>query len=144
MDSGDIDDALAQKLAGDPILVGLMKNGIYTDIPSEGLSRFVLISLVEEADEPVFGGRAFEDALYLVKAVGLSTPQAVLPPDVMKQAAARIDKLLEDAVLIVPGYTCMTVFREARVRYAEVDDVNTSIRWFHRGGHYRVQMSVTP
>ena len=69
----------------------------------------------------------------------------------IKAAAARIDTLLEDQTIMAPGsptvqvhgYTWMTCYRESRVRLTEVDDVDPSIRWFRRGGNYRIQFSVT-
>jgi hypothetical protein len=43
----------------------------------------------------------------------------------------------------VTGYTWMTTHRENRIRQTEVDEVDPTLRWQHRGGQYRVQMSVT-
>ena len=96
----------------------------------------MIVSFVDENDEAVFGGRAIEDGLYLVKAVSLSTAGVN-----MQAAAARIDTLLDEQTLTVSGYTHMAMFRESRVRITEVDDEDASIRWFHRGGRYRVQQS---
>jgi phosphopantothenate synthetase len=104
-------------------------------------TRFVIVSLVDEADEAQFGGRAFEDALYLVEARILSTTTNANAA--VKAAAARIDALLEDQTLSVTGYVWSTMHRESRVRLTEVDDADSAIRWFRRGGNYRVQMSVT-
>jgi len=92
---------------------------------------------VDEQDVPQFSGRSYEDALILVKAVALSTAGANI-----KSAAARIDTLLEGQTLTVSGYSPMLMRRESRVRMTEVDDVDPSIRWFHRGGQYRVVMSL--
>ena len=61
----------------------------------------------------------------------------------VKAAAARIDVLLENGTITVAGYTRMTVHREARLRQTEVDALDPTIRWFHRGGHYRAQFSIT-
>lgn len=135
-DSSLIDAALLARLVGDATLSAILTDGVYFDEAKQGAQRFAIVSLVDEADESVFGGRAIESALYLVKAVILSTTGA----DV-KTAAARIDTLLEDQPLTAAGYTGMTVFRESRIRTTEVDDADPSIRWQHRGGHYRVEMS---
>jgi hypothetical protein len=108
----------------------------YDEAPQKS-ERFVIVSLVDEVDEGKFGGRAYEDALFLVKAVMLSTSGGNI-----QAAAARIDTLLEDQPLTVAGYTWMTTHREARVRITEVDEQDAAIRWQHRGGHYRVQMSL--
>jgi hypothetical protein len=136
-DSSEIDNALVAKLGSDLVLLSLMPNGVYMDESPPGSTRFVIVSLLFAADEPVFGGRGYEDALYLVKAVALSTVGAD-----MKAAAARIDVLLEDGDLVVPGYSHMAMFREERIRHTERDERDSSIRWYHRGGHYRVQQAV--
>lgn len=139
-DSSDIDSALVVKLGSDATLLGLCPNGVYVDEAPPGATRFVIVSLVEEADEATFGtGRTIEDALFTVEARMLSTVTGAN----IKAAAARIDVLLEDQPLTVAGYTWMTLHREARIRITEVDDVDTSIRWYRRGGQYRLQMSVT-
>jgi hypothetical protein len=136
-DSSAIDNALIAKLGADATLLSYMTNGVYWDEAPQGSTKFVIVSMVDQIDEPQFQGRAYEDALYLVKAVALSTAGANI-----QAAAARIDTLLEDQTLTVAGYTHMVMHREARVRLTEVDDLDASIRWFHRGGHYRVQQSI--
>lgn len=134
--SSDIDSALVTKLGADAALLALLPHGAHWDEAPPGSTRFVIVSLVDAADEPMQGGCAYEDALYLVKAVALSTAGAD-----MKAAEARIKALLEDQALVVAGYTWMTLHREARIRRTEVDDADPSIRWYHRGGHYRLQMA---
>lgn len=135
-DSSDIDAALVQKLASDATLLGHALNGVYVDEAPPGATTFVIVSLISALDAQKFGGRAYEDALYLVKFVALSTAAANV-----KAAAARIDALLEGQPLTVAGYTLMTMHREERMRLTEVDEVDTSIRWHHRGGRYRVMVS---
>lgn len=136
-DSSDIDNALTAKLGADVTLMALMPNLVHMDEAPAGSRQFVIVSLVDERDEQSFDGRSFEDALYLVKAVELST----VATKNIKAAAARIDALLEDGTLAVPGYVLMTMHRESRVRATEIDEVDSSIRWFHRGGNYRVMVS---
>lgn len=136
-DSSDIDNALIAKLGADALLLSLMPNGVYWDEAPAQSRQFVIVSLVDEADEPMFGGRAFEDALYLVVARELST----VAVKNVKAAAARIDALLEDGTLTVPGYSHMVMHRESRVRMTEVDYQDSAIRWSHRGGRYRVQQA---
>jgi hypothetical protein len=131
-----VDAALVAKLGADTTLLALMPNGVYVDEAPPGSTRFVLVSLVDEDDVAEFGRRAIEDALFLVKAVALSTTSANI-----RAAAARIDTLLEDGTLSVPGYTFAVMHRESRLRMTEVDDVDASIRWHHRGGRYRVQVA---
>jgi hypothetical protein len=144
-DSSDIENALVAKLGADATLLALLPNGAYFDEAPAKATRFVIVSLVDEQDVGQFGGRAFEDALYLVEARAQSADpitKVVLPANVMKDAAARIDALLEGQPLTVSGYALMTMHRESRVRLTEVDDADSSIRWYRRGGQYRVQMSV--
>jgi hypothetical protein len=139
-DSSDIDAALVTKLSSDAMLLALCPNGVYFDLAPPNSTRFVLVSLVDELDGRQFEGRSFEDAVYLVKAVGQSK-QGLPQPDV-KGAARQIDTLLEGGALTVAGFTNMALQRERRVRFLEVDEVDPTIRWLHRGGHYRVVMST--
>lgn len=138
-DSSAIDNALLAKLGSDATLLALCPNGVYMDEAPQGSTRFVIVSLVDEVDEAQFGGRAIEDALYLIEV----RMRADVAAATMGTAAARVETLLEDQPLTVAGYTWMTTFREARVRLTEIDEVDPSIRWYRRGGHYRVQVSVT-
>lgn len=143
--SSDIDNALVAKLGADSTLLSLCPNGVFWDEAPPGSTRFVIVSLIDELDEAVFGGRAFEDALYLVEARMLSTAGGNI-----NAAAARIDVLLDDQPLTigspaaqVTGYQHMATFRESRVRLTEVDEIDPSIRWLRRGGNYRCQMALT-
>jgi len=146
-DSSDIDNALVAKLLADATLMLLTPDGVFLDeagasmVTGGNATRFVIVSLVEEHDEAVFGRRAIEDALYLVEARLLSTTAGATANG--KAAGARIDALLEDQPLTVAGYTWMTTHREARsTPRVEVDDADPTIRWYRRGGHYRVQHSL--
>lgn len=139
-DSSDVDNALVAKLGADATLLGIMSNGVYWDEAPPGSSKFVIVSLVSEQDESQFGGRSFEDGMYMVKAVALSKV-GVAPADI-KAAAARIDQLLDGGTLTVPGYSLMTIRRDSRIRITEVDEVDSSIRWQHRGGNYQVVVSL--
>ena len=134
-DSGNVDAALVATLINDPQLMAITTDGAWFDIAQKNATKFILLSLLNEDDEPMFNGRAFEDAVYLVKAVTLASTGA----DV-RLAAARIHALLDQKALDVAGYGQVTVMRIRRVRYTEVDDQNDA-RWQHRGGHYRVMAS---
>lgn len=141
-DSGLIDNALVTKLnadAGAGGLTTLMPDGTYFEEAPTGKTRFVIVSLMDESDTPVFEGRGIEAAVYLVKAVALSTAATEAT---MRSAAARIDALLEGGSLSVAGYSTMTLRRQSRIRLTEVDDVDPSVRWYHRGGQYEVVMST--
>jgi hypothetical protein len=137
-DSSAIDAALIARLSADAPLTALCPDGIFWDMAPPGMQRFVLISLTAADDAPVFEGRAWEDTLYLVKAVMLSTVANTKP----KEAAARIDQVLEGATLAATGFDTMIVRREQRFRTTEVDPRDPTIRWFHRGGWYRAVMST--
>lgn len=147
-DSSDIDAALVAKLLADTGaggLMTLMPDGVFIDEAGKSIAtgldskRFVIVSLVHEHDLPIFEGRGTEDALYLVVARALSVINGVpLAPTVMKAAAARIDALLELGTMTVPGYSVQVMRRVERVRMIEVDAVDSSIRWYHRGGRYQV------
>jgi hypothetical protein len=145
LDSSDIDAALVMKLSSDATLLALCPNGVYVDEAPPGSTRFVIVSLIDEVDQLMFGGRAFENGLYSIEARMLSTVAGANP----KAAAARIDVLIDPqpplppATLAVPGYSLMTTHRESRIRMTEVDDLDRSIRWFRRGGQYRVMVSPT-
>jgi hypothetical protein len=139
-DSTAIDVALLALLQTDAELLAAMPDGVWYDVAPAGAERFVIVSLLHEADTSGFDGRAFEDALYLVKAVARSTV-ATANADV-RAGAARIDALLERHTLTADGYSPMLVERRERVRVSEVDDVDQDLRWYHRGGHYAVVMST--
>jgi hypothetical protein len=138
-DSSDIVAALLMKLGSDATLLSLCPNGVYQDEAPEGMTRFVIVYLIEGHDVATFGRRAIEDALYGVEARMLST----VPGANIKAAGARIDALLEDQPLTVAGYTWMALHRESPINHRERDEINRSILWLRRGGDYRVQMSVT-
>lgn len=141
-DSSDIDNALIAKLSADGPLLALMPNGVYWQVAPSNSTRYVVVELVTSHDEPVFGGRAWESAIYQVKAVGRSTPSVPLQDNAMKDAAARIDALLENGTLSIPGFTLMSMRRvEDRIRVTEQDPADPAIKWFHRGGRYEVVAS---
>jgi len=135
-DSSDLDNALVALLGADTALLALCPNGAYLDEAPAGSTRYVIVRVVDSVDEPMFSARAFENVLYEVEARMLSTANGNI-----KSAAARIDVLLEQQTLTVSGYGVSTLRRESRVRMTEVDDVNPKLRWFRRGGQYRVVAS---
>lgn len=133
-------------LGSDPTLLSHMTNGVYwAGEAPEGSTKFVEVSLADSDDVWVFQRRAYEDALYLVKAVMLSSAG---PKATITAAEARIDALLDGqrlgigSPLGVDGYTFMDMARERRLRQTERDDLDLSIKWWHRGGYYRVQMAT--
>jgi hypothetical protein len=139
-DSSDLDAALIELLQTDTTLAALLVDGIYFDVAPPNATQFGIISVLDEVDVDDLQDRAYEDVLYLVKAVELST----VPTPNIKPAAARIDALLNNAVFVATGFGEVTVGREQRLRTTEVDDVDKSIRWKHRGGRYRAMATLTP
>lgn len=136
-DTTAIDQAIVDLLLHDPTLAALVPDGVYVDEAPPNAQRFVIVALADAQDVPVFGGRAYEDKRYTIVAKMLSTAGGDI-----RSAAAQIDYLLEDVVLEAAGYECMTVYRERPIRETDVDDRDPALRWFHRGGEYRVQMAI--
>jgi hypothetical protein len=137
-DSTEIDDALVARLLSDATLKSLLPDGVWWDVAGKDSEQFVVVTLVDHVDVPVFGRRGAESFLYLVKAVVLNRSGGDI-----KAAAKRIDQLLDDQPLTVPPeYGFAAMYRERRIRLTEVDTENAAIRWLHRGGHYRVQVGV--
>jgi hypothetical protein len=136
-DSSDIDAAVIGVLQTDPTLKALLPDGVFMDAAPPGVKRFVLMGIEDSIDRPTYDRpRVVEEVLYFVKAVALSTAGAN-----MKAAAHRIDTLLKDARLTTaPGYQEIYVHRarleQPRLRDVEVDAIDASIQWLHRGGRY--------
>lgn len=134
-----IDAAIVQALYDDPELKSLSE-GVFMDEAPASKRRFILVSLVDSVDEPMFSdgvtpATAFEEGLYLVKYVSLGAGGSSA-----SDAAARIHDVLQDIPIDVDGYAWLSTVREERVRMAEVDDRDPDLRWHHRGGRYRVRM----
>jgi hypothetical protein len=136
-DSTAIDTALIALLAADATLLSYCPNGVFYAEAPGGSTRFVIVSLIDESDAPMFGARAYEDALYLVEARMLSTAGGNIAA-----AAKRIDELLENAVMTITNYRVMTLHREERTRFTEVDALDASLRWLRPGGMYRLDVSA--
>jgi len=139
-DSSDIENAVIALLGADATLLALCPNGVYNDEAPPTSTRFVIVSLVDESDEPMFNGTAFEDMTLLVKAVMQKLPNGPNPD--VKSAAARIQALLHQQPLTVSGYGVSVMRRTSRVRLTEVDDEDQSLRWQHRGGLYNLVAST--
>lgn len=135
-----MDSALVARLGSDTELLGLMPNGVYFGLAPEHSTQYVLVSLGDSHEELMFGGRAFEVYVYAVKAVELST----VPTKNIRAASARIDAILDPQppaaplTLTIQGYSLKLSRRSQRIRYDEIDDINRTIRWAHRGGEYTV------
>lgn len=148
-DSSDIDNAVIAALLADSTLMAFTPDGVFWEEAPASIAsttrnpeRFVVVSMVNPSDVPMFGGRAFEANVYMVKAVMLSSSGGDI-----KSAAARIDALFDPqppappATLTIAGYTLACLRRNpdlARIRTVEEDPEDPSIRWQHRGGYYDV------
>lgn len=133
------------RLSTDATLKSLLPDGVWLEVALPGLNgavrtRFALISLVPTVSRTIakFSSRAYEDRLYLVKAVIRD-----LSPAAANNAAQRIGDLLEDQDVPVPGYTWMTTFCLNPVEAQQLDEADPKLAWQHRGGYYRVQYAVT-
>lgn len=140
-DSSDLDAAVVNVLQADATLHGLMPDGVFFDSAPPGLKRFVLVDLFDSFDRTTYAGRrVFEAPLYAVRAVGLSSTS----PN-MKGAAKRIDELLGDAVLTVPGYGDVHSFKAddaPRIRHDEPNETDATIVFKNRGAHYRLHAAI--
>jgi len=142
-DSSAVDTAVITHLAGDATLATLLPGGVHFGLAPQGKTAFALVTIDETADVAVFAEtaaarRAIEVITYAVAAV---VQTSAMGP--ATQAAARIDALLADQPLTVPGYGWLSTVRVDRIRDpGELDPSDKSIRWQHHGGRYRVQ--VTP
>jgi hypothetical protein len=140
-DSHVIDEALVDLLNGDVELRATMPDGVFFDAAPEKKTRFVIVTLESHVDGAAFQLHAFEDLVYAIEAVALTTV-ANANRDV-RTAAARIDTLLDHGDLTAPGYQLMVMQRIGdRIRTTEVDDVDPTIRWYHRGWRYQIVMST--
>jgi len=143
-DSSAVDTAVITHLAGDATLATLLPGGVHFGLAPQGKTAFALVTIDETADVAVFAEtaaarRAIEVITYAVAAV---VQTSAMGP--ATQAAARIDALLADQPLTVPGYGWLSTVRVDRIRDpGELDPSDKSIRWQHHGGRYRVQVAPT-
>jgi hypothetical protein len=136
MASRAIQQAIVDLLQADAALAALLPDGVYMERGPDGATRFAVVALLHGQNERVFGARAIEHGLYLVKAVTLGATE------VNEAAEARIDEVLENAVLMVAGYAPMMFSQEEPIRETEPDSEDASIVWYHGGGQYQVDMST--
>jgi len=139
-DVGAIRAALVQKLLSDAPLMGLMTDGVAWDIAPQNATKFVKLSLADDARTDQFAvpnvagsGTAYEALTVLILAVAMNTSGV----DVGR-AAYRIEQILDQQSLTVAGYTGVTVARDRGVDTANVDPTDLTIRWQSRGAYYSV------
>lgn len=131
-----VDRALYAALSGSTALTSLLAGGtadpsVFQFLAPEGADPPYVI-YAEQAGTPahVFTGVAFENEVYLVKAVTLG-PSAALAGTI----ATTIDQVLADQPLTVSGYANRYLRRVSNVDYPEV---TSGQRYHHRGATYRV------
>lgn len=106
---------------------------IYSTLALQGASP-PYVTFSKQANTPYYtagGGTAYENAVYLVKAITQSTSAALAG-----SIAVEIDRALNGATLTITGYTPMVCYRESDVSYAEIVDGQT---FQHRGAMFRIQ-----
>lgn len=130
-----VDAAVFNLVASDPTLMALAPDGVFFDLAPEGKTKFVLVTMVDENDEPMFGGRAAETYFYTIKHVELADDSAD-----GAAAEARIDAIFEQQPLSISGYAHTLTRRDGRIRYTEDDEIGLT-RWHHRGGRYELHVS---
>jgi hypothetical protein len=145
-DSSAVDEAIVQRLSGDPALAALMPDGVYWDVAAGNAQAFVTVSLIDASDQYLFdaaSGEEIETLTYEAKAWVLDTSGQ----SALRAAAARIHQLLHgEALPVIEGFACLAILRRGRVRRTYVDTIN-DVRWLQRGGRYQVTvqpLSPTP
>jgi hypothetical protein len=131
-----VDAALLELLANDAPLAALCPDGAFWDLAPAGAKAFVLAGIVDGTETPGLDSTTlYESTIYLVKAVVLTSGGSVT-----RNAAARIHQLLQhaDLDLAAAGYSPMVLKRIEPIRYTEVDPIEKSARWQHRGGQYEL------
>lgn len=144
--SRSITNAIIAKLGADAELLALMPNGVYrANRGPEGATALVEVELVSGSshDEPMFGGRAWEDHRYTVQAVQRMTRGSVSN---VGDAAARIDALLEGGTLELPaGFGVMVMQRQVFIDDDSLlDERDPSVAWDVCGGIYQVMVTGQP
>ena len=130
-------DAAVIAVLGDATLATYCTNGVHWDEAPHGSTAFVIVSQQDHEDGYVQSTEGTETVQYLIKAVIKGTAGATV-----KSAAARIHTLLQDIAMTATGYRVLSVTRQERIRYTEVDESNDD-RWQHRGGRYQVMAEPT-
>jgi hypothetical protein len=122
-----IDAALYARLTGESALRGRVWNGV---APGDASEPFITFNLVSGVDVWVHGGRAADQLVYQIKAVGSPSRVAV---DTLYQLA---DARANDAPLTLEDGAVVMIRRESSFGFREVD-ANGRVYW-HSGGNYRV------
>lgn len=133
-DGTALEAAIRAKLAASTAVTGLLNGGSaaihYAEAPDNAVPPFVVFWKASGVSAYTMGSRAWEDRVYVVKAITEGDSAA---------AAKRIDKAvdatLSDAALTVSGRDHLYLRRESDVEYRENAD---GVRFDHVGAQYRV------
>lgn len=105
-------------------------NAIYHRVvPQNALLPAVVFSRMAGTPEWMFDSAHIQNDVWLVK--GVNKGSSSTPAE---DIAARVDVLLNDAVLTVTGRTALAIFRELDVDYEEITNGET---YHHVGAQYR-------
>ncbi len=104
--------------------------------PENDNPPYVVYGAQSNVPSYTLAGTAFENSLYLVKAVTVG-PKMSEAGSIAKQ----IDVALNDKSLSITGYTHMLCRRESSIRYTEVDPGGQ--RWNTAGFLFRIQGDPT-
>lgn len=113
-------------------VAALATGGIYPDVAPEG-ATFPYVTVTPSRSPSanrVYQAVAFEESVYLVKAIDKQYSESSLFPIV-----ARVRALLDGATLTIEGYESRAVLWQNDLEYAETQDGAT---YRHKGGFYYV------
>lgn len=136
--------AIYGKLAGDTTLNNMLgtpapnygKSIYHSKGPDKAGYPFVTIDRQSGIPTHAFGKPiAFEEDVWIIKAI-----DRALSADAADDIAARLDVLLNDAVLSISGYDLMYLRRMSAVEYDEQD---SGVTYKHSGGNYRITTQGT-
>ncbi len=134
-----LETAIYTKLAATSNLTTLLNSGtasvFHRQAPENANPPYVIFGKQSRTPARLIGGGAvaWDDALYLVKAV-VESPSALLAGSI----AARIDQTLDRASLTVTDHTHLACHRDSDVDYVENAPGGQVIQ--HRGALYRIQV----
>lgn len=124
---------LTSKLTGDATLTAMLASStsVYDKVAPQGSALpYVIFQKQTGSPRYTMGGPAYDDNVYLVKAVAES-PSA----KVAGQIAERVDALLTDGSLTLTSGSLMVMRRQQDVEYAETADGRT---FQHVGATYLI------
>lgn len=131
-------DAIVLHLQADSNVTDLATGGIYPGLPPEADQQFPFISVTAHkapAANWAFQQVAFEDAVYLVKAIDRSTSSKVV-----SDINAAVRASLNLATLTITGYSSMGVMWIGDVQY---DDLEDTEQFQYEGGLYSLMAEAT-